>query len=423
MTQQSQAHLLPHWLEAPQWFHDLQAVAADFESIPFKKLERIPYEKWFNVQAQSVQEAMLDHPLTYSLTAGVTATSSAKIVHAGLSTIYQAVNYELSQKGLLVMDLFEALTDHPEKVAQVFGKITPVQSHRIAAYNMAYLNGGIFVYVPENMVIEEPIEIDWVQDNRFDCASHKKLVVYAGKNSQFTLVETMESQGDRANTITAFHEVIAEAGSQIHYVVFDKMSRHNDAYLSRQAVLKDQATLHWSIMAMNDGHSVEDVNTFLNGNNAQSSCSTITIGDGQQKQGVNARITNQGRGSIGHIAQRGVVLDDATVSFNGIGHILKQAKYADSQQESRILMLSSGARGDANPILLIDEFEVQAGHAASIGRVDEEQLYYLMSRGLDRKQAERLVTRGFLGDVLKDLKSSDLRQRMSESLDYKLRHL
>lgn len=108
------------------------------------------------------------------------------------------------------------------------------------------------------------------------------------------------------------------------------------------------------------------------------------------------------------------------LTFNGIGLIEKGAKHADSQQESRVLMLSDQARGDANPILLIEEFEVTAGHAASVGQMDEEQLYYLMSRGLPRKQAELLVIRGFLGPVLKQMPSQLAREKISQTIDRKL---
>ena len=99
---------------------------------------------------------------------------------------------------------------------------------------------------------------------------------------------------------------------------------------------------------------------------------------------------------------------------------MKGAKGADAQQENRVLMLSRAARGDANPILLIDDNDVFAGHAASVGRVDEQQLYYLMSRGIPKKTAERLVIRGFLGPVLTRVPSADVRQRLFAMVERKL---
>ena len=108
---------------------------------------------------------------------------------------------------------------------------------------------------------------------------------------------------------------------------------------------------------------------------------------------------------------------------NGIGLIEKNAKHADAQQESRVMMLSDEARGDANPILLIEEFEVTAGHAASAGQLDEQQLYYLMSRGLPRQEAEYLVVRGFLGSVIQEMPSQLVRDQMVAIIDRKLASL
>ena len=112
-----------------------------------------------------------------------------------------------------------------------------------------------------------------------------------------------------------------------------------------------------------------------------------------------------------------VILEKGTLTFNGIGHIIKGAKGADAQQESRVLMLSDKARSDANPILLIDENDVTAGHAASIGQVDPEDMYYLMSRGLDKATAERLVVRGFLGSVIVEIPVKEVRAEMIENID------
>ena len=114
-------------------------------------------------------------------------------------------------------------------------------------------------------------------------------------------------------------------------------------------------------------------------------------------------MTNYGNNSVGHILQHGVILERGTLTFNGIGHIVKGAKGADAQQESRVLMLSDKARSDANPILLIDENEVTAGHAASIGQVDPEDMYYLMSRGLSEQEATEMIVMGFVEPFTKEL--------------------
>ena len=165
---------------------------------------------------------------------------------------------------------------------------------------------------------------------------------------------------------------------------------------------------------------VGDFDSDLKGAGSHAEVKVIAISTGKQVQGIDTRVTNYGKHSIGHILQHGVILAKSALIFNGIGHIIHGAKGADAQQESRVLMLSTKARGDANPILLIDDNDVSAGHAASVGRVDQSQLYYLMSRGLPQKIAERLVIRGFLGPVLTAVPNVTVRRQLSDMIEEKL---
>ena len=112
---------------------------------------------------------------------------------------------------------------------------------------------------------------------------------------------------------------------------------------------------------------------------------------------------------------------NASSIFNGIGKIAKGATRSNAVQESRVLMLSEKARGDANPILLIDEDDVTAGHAASVGRVDPLQLFYLMSRGISQQEAERLVIHGFLAPVVSKLPIEGVKKQLTEVIERKVR--
>src|SRR5699024_459601 len=123
--------------------------------------------------------------------------------------------------------------------------------------------------------------------------------------------------------------------------------------------------------------------------NSETHAKSVTVGRGKQTQNFTTTTNHIGLDTDGQILQHGVMKERTTSIFNAIGKIEKGATRANAEQESRVLMLSGNARGDANPILLIDEDDVTAGHAASVGRVDEMQLYYLMSRGITREDAER----------------------------------
>ena len=127
---------------------------------------------------------------------------------------------------------------------------------------------------------------------------------------------------------------------------------------------------------------------------------SIVVGSGEQRSNVTATVHHWGTHTESDILSRGVMRDEANSIINGITKIERGATKANGQQAENVLMLNPQARGDANPILLIDEDDVKAGHAASVGRNDEIQLFYLMSRGISREDAEKLIIYGFLAPVL-----------------------
>src|SRR5699024_9749858 len=172
---------------------------------------------------------------------------------------------------------------------------------------------------------------------------------------------------------------------------------------------------------MNDGNTISNNLTYLVGDNSYATSKMVTIGCLDQKQNFTTNITHIGKRSEGYILKHGVQKDSATSIFNGIGKIEHGATKSNAEQTSRVLMLSEKARGDANPALLIDEDDVTAGHAASVGSVDPTQLYYLMSRGIQKAEAERLVIHGFLAPVVKELPIESVREQLVEVIERKVR--
>ena len=172
---------------------------------------------------------------------------------------------------------------------------------------------------------------------------------------------------------------------------------------------------------MNDGNTISENTTNLIGDGSFGDTKSVVVGRGEQTQNFTTRVIHHGKRTEGFILQHGVMKDSATAIFNGIGKIEHGASKSNAEQESRVLMLSEKARGDANPMLLIDEDDVMAGHAASVGRVDPVQLYYLMSRGIDQKEAERLVVHGFLAPVVDQLPIEPVKKQLTEVIERKVR--
>lgn len=172
---------------------------------------------------------------------------------------------------------------------------------------------------------------------------------------------------------------------------------------------------------MNDGDTVSENITRLIGDGSYGDTKTVVVGRGEQTQNFTTSVIHYGKHTEGYILKHGVMKDSATSIFNGIGKIEHGASKSNAEQESRVLMLSEKARGDANPILLIDEDDVTAGHAASVGRVDPTQLYYLMSRGIPKAEAERLIIHGFLAPVVNEIPIEGVKKQLIEIIERKVK--
>lgn len=402
----------------PIWLQERRLAAFDkLEELALPVIERVKFQRW----------NLGDGTLTETDVVGTVPDFTAlgenpKLVQVGTQTVMEQLSPDLIAKGVVFTDFYSALDEIPEIIEKHFGSAVTFDEHKLAAYHTAYFNSAAVLYVPDNVEIDLPIEGIFLQDSTSSVPFNKHILLIAGKHSKVNYLERFETigLGDVPVSANISVEVIAEAGSQVKFSAIDRLGENVTTFISRRGRLGNDASIDWALGVMNEGNVVADFDSDLIGNGSHANLKVVAASSGRQVQGIDTRVTNYGHNSVGHILQHGVILERGTLTFNGIGHIIKGAKGADAQQESRVLMLSDKARSDANPILLIDENEVTAGHAASIGQVDPEDMYYLMSRGIDQATAERLVIRGFLGAVITEIPVKEVRDEMIAVLDKKL---
>lgn len=407
--------------EEPQWMLDLRLKALEkCEELDLPKIERVKIHRWPLMNVGNLNEEILGNPVLPSFDE---MEDNPMIIQGRTTTLYEQMPVELSEQGVIFTDIFTAMKEHSELVEEYFmTKAVPMDEDKMTAFHTAFLNGGVFLYVPKNVVVKEAFESLFFQSMTDNSAWIKHVLIVAEENSEVTYLERLHTEGEGSEKISASFvvEVIAKPGSKVKFAAIDRLGENVSTYMNRRAHVMRDASVDWALGIMNDGDVIADFDSDLAGVGSHSEVKVVAISSGRQVQGIDTRVTNMAPHSVGNILQHGVIRERGTLTFNGIGHILKGAKGADAQQESRVLMLSDKARGDANPILLIDEFEVTAGHAASAGRLDPEELYYLMSRGIPQKEAERLVTRGFLGSVITAIPVKAVQDEFVEVIDRKL---
>lgn len=322
----------------------------------------------------------------------------------------------LSEKGVKILSAKEA----SEQIPQLYQNFKKQYSEKfqttLDSFHRAFCSGATFLYIPPKVQCDQAIQIKQLIEGT--CIQY--LIILVDEQAQIELDNHVSSQGSEEVSAHLNIFLYAAQGSHISYYGLDELDQEVTSFIRRWGLADRDSNIQWTLAALNNGHVIEDIHVDLIGEGAESDLRVSGISSGDQIQVVNSLVTNRHNQTRGYISQRGVIFDQSTLTFNGIGRIIKGAKGADNDQESRVLMLSDDARGDTNPILLIDEFEVVAGHAASIGRIDEEDLFYLMSRGISRQVAETLFIRGFLLDQISEALGQE---RTNEWLNEFLRKL
>ncbi|UFT98247.1 Fe-S cluster assembly protein SufD [Radiobacillus kanasensis] len=411
----------------PEWLKSLRLQALEMaERLEMPKPDKTNITKWNFSQFKHDSEgkeliSLQELPEEIKVFIDLEKENQNLVLQRNHTVAFASLDPALKEKGVILTDIFTAVQEHGELVQRYFMKdAVSVDEHKLTALHAALLNGGVFVYVPKNVVVEEPLQsIFWQEDK--DASLFNHVIVVADENSSVTYVENYVSTSkDTESVANIVTEVIAHDNAQISFGAVDNLDAGTTAYVNRRGVAYRDASIEWALGQMNDGNTVSENVTNLIGDNSRSNAKTVTVGRGTQTQNFTAKIVHYGLNSDGFILQHGVMKDHASSVFNGIGKIEHGASKSNAEQESRVLMLSKDARGDANPILLIDEDDVTAGHAASVGRVDPIQLYYLMSRGIAKKEAERLIIHGFLAPVVNQMPIEAVKEQLTEVIERKV---
>lgn len=411
----------------PSWMTELRQKALKLtETLEMPKPDKTKLRKWdfdsfkqHEVEGQSFNN-LSELPEAIKKIIDVENTKNLVVQHNN-ALAYTQVSDQAQKNGVIIEGLSEALINHGELVQKyLMTDAVSVDEHRLTALHTALINGGVFVYVPKNVVVEDPIQYVVLHDD--DNASfYNHVIIVTEESAEVTYVEnylsTASGEGNQLNIVS---EVIVGANSNITYGSVDYLDKGFTGHIIRRGTTAADASINWALGLMNEGSQIIDNTTNLIGDRSTSELKSVVVGTGDQKINLTSKIVQYGKETNGYILKHGVMRENASSVFNGIGYIKHGGTKSIANQESRVLMLSENARGDANPILLIDEDDVEAGHAASVGRVDPEQLYYLMSRGISQKEAERLVIHGFLDPVVRELPIEDVKRQLREVIELKV---
>jgi Fe-S cluster assembly protein SufD len=306
--------------------------------------------------------------------------------------------------GVVVMDLARAAVELPELLQKHLAvDAVPPELGKFAALNGALWDAGVLVYVPANVHVEEPIRITRRIDESGVAVFPRTLIV-AERMSHVAVVEELTSPDfDEPVFSCAVTEVIAGAGADVQYVVVQNWGRGVRHVATQRTIASRDANL--DTLVVNLGASVSRVDNMarLEGPGSRSDMLGVYFGREDQHFDHNTRQDHVSPHASSDLLYKGALLDRSNAVFRGIIRVHPKAQRTDAYQTNRNLLLSPDAKATSLPNLEIEADDVRCSHGATVGQLDREEMFYLMSRGLSRREAERLVVFGFLAEALERL--------------------
>jgi Fe-S cluster assembly protein SufD len=392
----------------PSWLLDLrlQALAKILESDYFQKKE---VDSFTSVNSVPVFSKVDPSP---------------RFMQVGAKNVYEQLPMDLIDQGVIFTNFQEAIKEHEMLLKEHWQAKSVLFSKNLKMAELVlFMDSGAFLYIPKNVEVTLPVKYFWTKPEALSSCVYSTVLLLVEEEAKVNYIERVQSVENNENQPISLHlfvEVIAKQGAKVNIWANEMLNQQMKAHIWRVGKLHRNSQVNWQINALSNGDTFLEIEVDLVGEGACTTVKIAGISSKKQEQKIKTLVRNYARLSKGKIIQHGVVLDESRLLFDGIGKIHKGAKGAITQQESRLLMLSDKAYGKVNPLLLIDENKVTAEHSASISRVDEEAMYYLMSRGILPKEAYRLLICGFLNSVMQSFSDHLSKNEWAEAIKRKL---
>jgi Fe-S cluster assembly protein SufD len=413
----------------PQWLRESRLAAWElYEEMPMPDLKA---EEWRRTDYRHIHwdeaspiitpnGATLDtvpsvnrEPLIGDRQGGYLAFVDGKIVH-------QEIADELTQQGIIFTDLLTAAREHEDLVRpNLMTKAVLPSDGKFAALHAALWTHGVFLYVPKGKTAELPIHV--VMYNTHDGASLGHVLVVVEENAQATLlVDYSSGQGQTHSAYIGATELLVGDAANLQYVSLQDWNRQTFEFTHQRGRVGRDANLDWIVGTMG-GQLVKDyLEIELDGKGGNARMSGFFFADGEQlfdhdtQQNHNAPLTNS------DLLFKGAAKDHARTVWQGMIKAQPKMQKIDGYQASRNLVLSEDARMDGIPGLEIEADDVACSHAATFGTLEEEPIFYLMSRGIERPTAELMVIDGFFDELLQRIPFERVRERLQAAMEAKI---
>jgi len=381
----------------PTWGGDLSGI--DFENIYY-------YIRPTEKQADSWEDLPADIKDTWDKL-GIPEAEKKYLAGVGAQyeseVVYHKLQADLEAKGVLFLDMDSGLREHEELVKQYFGTIIPSNDNKFAALNTAVWSGGSFIYVPPGVHIELPLQA-YFRINAENMGQFERTMIIVDEDAYVHYVEGCTAPIYSSDSLhSAVVEIVVKPRGRCRYTTIQNWSNNVYNLVTKRAVAYEGATMEWVDGNLGSKLTMKYPAIWLMGERAHGEVLSIAFAGSGQHQDAGGKIVHAAPNTTSLISSKSISKDGGRAGYRGLLQVAKGATNAKSKVVCDALILDEDSRSDTYPYIAIDENEVDVGHEATVSKIGDEQLFYLMSRGLSQAEASAMIVAGFVEPIVKEL--------------------
>jgi FeS assembly protein SufD len=413
--------------QEPTWLQEFRAKSLKlFLELPVE-LSSL-YTKYADLTGVNLESinTLLPEPKTSEIEAirnKLETKAALTIYQFGPKTICPVLPEALKKEGVIFTDIGTAIRNDPERFRTHFlGKAIPPEDDKFGALNNALFTSGFYLYVPKGIEIIVPFRHVTMLDAE-GCGLFSQNLVIADNRSKFTVIEELYSKKLTGQTKKSLYSGLSEVhlreGAEVTYASINNLASNINIFSNKKSVGAKDSKIVWSSGLLGGAYIRSRLESVMKGSGATSENIEVVFGAGTQRFDAVSNITHIGENTTGHAISKGVVKDQARALFKGMIRIEKNAKNSRAYLAEHGMILGKDALADAIPGLEIETNEVKATHAASVAQINEEETFYLMSRGIPENDAKKLIIVGFFEPVVERISVPEIARRIRRIIDLK----
>ncbi len=317
--------------------------------------------------------------------------------------VYHSIQEHLEKQGVIFVSIEDGLRKHPDLFKQYFGTVIPIEDNKFAALNSAVWSGGSFVYVPKGVKVDLPLQA-YFRLNVANIGQFERTLIVAEEGAQVHYVEGCTAP---QYTTNSFHsgviEIVVKKDARVRYSTIQNWSTNVYNLVTQRSMVYEGGTMEWVDANLGSKVTMKYPSCYLMGERAHGEILSIAFAGPGQHQDAGGKMVHFAPHTSSKITSKSISRGGGRTSYRGLLKVHKGANDVKSNVVCDALLLDPKSRSDTYPYIEIDEEDVTIGHEASVSKVGEEQLFYLMSRGLSQEEATTMVVSGFIEPLVKEL--------------------